>query len=229
MFSPLSRPNAFSFSPNFLSFYYFSLLHFLSSSHLSFLTTLPKLPNPPWNLLPRWRMPGWACRPLCWSGLQRQGSCLWTLTQRFWPRSGRQTAWREWIWRSHRLLLCCSRNRTPWKRTTTNYRWISHTVVQICKNIKPEEAIRGAKVDLWKSIKEWLHTVLISFPFQLMLSENTRVRAKIQSAFEQLAMPHVAKVSCGYYISLNYIIKHLNCSPCNVCFLKCIYLVYISD
>ncbi|XP_030249746.1 dynein heavy chain 5, axonemal isoform X2 [Sparus aurata] len=29
---------------------------------------------------------------------------------------------------------------------------------------------------------------------QLMLSENTRVRAKIQSAFEQLAMPHVAKV-----------------------------------
>lgn len=30
-----------------------------------------------------------------------------------------------------------------------------------------------------------------------MLSENTRVRAKIQSAFEQLAMPHVAKVSCG--------------------------------
>ncbi|XP_070823537.1 dynein axonemal heavy chain 5 isoform X3 [Chaetodon trifascialis] len=29
---------------------------------------------------------------------------------------------------------------------------------------------------------------------QLMLSENTRVRAKIQTAFEQLAMPHVAKV-----------------------------------
>ncbi|XP_073341884.1 dynein axonemal heavy chain 5 isoform X2 [Pagrus major] len=29
---------------------------------------------------------------------------------------------------------------------------------------------------------------------QLILSENTRVRAKIQSAFEQLAMPHVAKV-----------------------------------
>ncbi|KAK5862597.1 hypothetical protein PBY51_017975 [Eleginops maclovinus] len=29
---------------------------------------------------------------------------------------------------------------------------------------------------------------------QLVLSENTRVRAKIQSAFEQLAMPHVAKV-----------------------------------
>ncbi|KAF1387642.1 hypothetical protein PFLUV_G00082060 [Perca fluviatilis] len=29
---------------------------------------------------------------------------------------------------------------------------------------------------------------------QLMLSENTRVRTKIQSAFEQLAMPHVAKV-----------------------------------
>nr|XP_046256822.1 dynein axonemal heavy chain 5 [Scatophagus argus] len=29
---------------------------------------------------------------------------------------------------------------------------------------------------------------------QLMLSENTRVRSKIQSAFEQLAMPHVAKV-----------------------------------
>ncbi|XP_063344566.1 dynein axonemal heavy chain 5 isoform X2 [Pelmatolapia mariae] len=29
---------------------------------------------------------------------------------------------------------------------------------------------------------------------QLMLSENTRVRAKIQSVFEQLAMPHVAKV-----------------------------------
>uniref|UniRef100_A0A4W6ENQ8 Dynein axonemal heavy chain 5 n=1 Tax=Lates calcarifer TaxID=8187 RepID=A0A4W6ENQ8_LATCA len=29
---------------------------------------------------------------------------------------------------------------------------------------------------------------------QLMLSENTRVRAKIQSAFEQLAMPHVTKV-----------------------------------
>ncbi|XP_034553818.1 dynein heavy chain 5, axonemal isoform X3 [Notolabrus celidotus] len=29
---------------------------------------------------------------------------------------------------------------------------------------------------------------------KLMLSENTRVRAKIQSAFEQLAMPHVAKV-----------------------------------
>ncbi|XP_022609362.1 dynein heavy chain 5, axonemal [Seriola dumerili] len=29
---------------------------------------------------------------------------------------------------------------------------------------------------------------------QLMLTENTRVRAKIQSAFEQLAMPHVAKV-----------------------------------
>ncbi|XP_070767347.1 dynein axonemal heavy chain 5 isoform X1 [Enoplosus armatus] len=29
---------------------------------------------------------------------------------------------------------------------------------------------------------------------QLMLSENTRVRAKIQSAFEQLAVPHVAKV-----------------------------------
>lgn len=34
----------------------------------------------------------------------------------------------------------------------------------------------------------------IYFPFQLMLSENTRVRSKIQSAFEQLAMPHVAKV-----------------------------------
>lgn len=33
-----------------------------------------------------------------------------------------------------------------------------------------------------------------------MLSENTRVRAKIQSAFEQLAMPHVAKVRCGYGI-----------------------------
>lgn len=33
-----------------------------------------------------------------------------------------------------------------------------------------------------------------------MLSENTRVRAKIQSAFEQLAMPHVAKVRCGYDI-----------------------------
>ncbi|XP_033984034.1 dynein heavy chain 5, axonemal isoform X2 [Trematomus bernacchii] len=29
---------------------------------------------------------------------------------------------------------------------------------------------------------------------QLVLSENTRVRTKIQSAFEQLAMPHVAKV-----------------------------------
>ncbi|XP_032373614.1 dynein heavy chain 5, axonemal isoform X2 [Etheostoma spectabile] len=29
---------------------------------------------------------------------------------------------------------------------------------------------------------------------QLMLSENTRVRSKIQRAFEQLAMPHVAKV-----------------------------------
>uniref|UniRef100_A0A3Q1JPI4 AAA+ ATPase domain-containing protein n=1 Tax=Anabas testudineus TaxID=64144 RepID=A0A3Q1JPI4_ANATE len=29
---------------------------------------------------------------------------------------------------------------------------------------------------------------------QLMLSENTRVRAKIQSAFEPLAMPHIAKV-----------------------------------
>ncbi|XP_075937501.1 dynein axonemal heavy chain 5 isoform X2 [Anarhichas minor] len=29
---------------------------------------------------------------------------------------------------------------------------------------------------------------------QLMLSENTRVRSKIQCAFEQLAMPHVAKV-----------------------------------
>lgn len=33
-----------------------------------------------------------------------------------------------------------------------------------------------------------------------MLSENTRVRAKIQTAFEQLAMPHVAKVRCGYDI-----------------------------
>lgn len=30
-----------------------------------------------------------------------------------------------------------------------------------------------------------------------MLSENIRVRAKIQSAFEQLAVPHVAKVRCG--------------------------------
>ncbi len=30
-----------------------------------------------------------------------------------------------------------------------------------------------------------------------MLTENTRVRAKIQSAFEQLAMPHVAKVRCS--------------------------------
>ncbi|MEQ2240347.1 hypothetical protein ILYODFUR_013861, partial [Ilyodon furcidens] len=29
---------------------------------------------------------------------------------------------------------------------------------------------------------------------QLMLSENTRIRAKIQTAFEQMAMPHVAKV-----------------------------------
>lgn len=36
-----------------------------------------------------------------------------------------------------------------------------------------------------------------SSSFQFMLSENTRVRAKIQSAFEQLAVPHVAKVRCG--------------------------------
>lgn len=33
-----------------------------------------------------------------------------------------------------------------------------------------------------------------------MLSENTRVRAKIQGAFEKLAMPHVAKVRFGYDI-----------------------------
>lgn len=39
-------------------------------------------------------------------------------------------------------------------------------------------------------------TAFISSPFQLMLSENTRVRAKIQSAFEPLAMPHIAKVRC---------------------------------
>lgn len=30
-----------------------------------------------------------------------------------------------------------------------------------------------------------------------MLSENKRVRAKIQSVFEQLVTPHVAKVSYG--------------------------------
>lgn len=35
------------------------------------------------------------------------------------------------------------------------------------------------------------------FSFQLMLSENKRVRAKIQSVFEQLVTPHVAKVSYG--------------------------------
>lgn len=33
-----------------------------------------------------------------------------------------------------------------------------------------------------------------SFPLQLMLNENKRVRAKIQPTFEQLAMLHVAKV-----------------------------------
>lgn len=158
VFSPLlSTLNAFGLSPIFLSFYSFSLLHYLSFFYLSFLTTLPKQPNPPRYLLPRWRMPGWACRPLCWSGLHRQGSCLWTLTLRFWPRSGRQTAWQGWIWRSHHSLLCCSRNRTPWKRTTINYRWIVNTVVHICKYIQFKEAECGAKVKcaFMKTYERW--------------------------------------------------------------------------
>ncbi|KAM7382615.1 hypothetical protein PAMP_002338 [Pampus punctatissimus] len=53
---------------------------------------------------------------------------------------------------------------------------------------------------------------------QLMLSENTRVRAKIQSAFEQLTMPHVAKVDEAIQpglTSLNWtslnIDKYLSC------------------
>ncbi|XP_053183407.1 dynein axonemal heavy chain 5 isoform X3 [Scomber japonicus] len=53
---------------------------------------------------------------------------------------------------------------------------------------------------------------------QLILSENTRVRAKIQSAFEQLAMPHVAKVDEAIQpglTSLNWtslnIDKYLSC------------------
>ena len=44
VFSPLlSTLNAFFL---FLSFYSFSLLHYLSFFYLSFLTTLPKQPNP---------------------------------------------------------------------------------------------------------------------------------------------------------------------------------------
>ncbi|CAJ1061772.1 dynein axonemal heavy chain 5 isoform X1 [Xyrichtys novacula] len=53
---------------------------------------------------------------------------------------------------------------------------------------------------------------------KLMLTENTRVRAKIQSAFEQLAMPHVAKVDEAIQpglTSLNWtslnIDKYLSC------------------
>lgn len=42
-----------------------------------------------------------------------------------------------------------------------------------------------------------LRSLFFFFSFQLMLSENKRVRAKIQSVFEQLVTPHVAKVSYG--------------------------------
>ena len=42
-----------------------------------------------------------------------------------------------------------------------------------------------------------------------MLSENIRVRAKIQSAFEQLAMPHVAKVRFG-----NFKVQGNVCTTC---------------
>lgn len=48
-----------------------------------------------------------------------------------------------------------------------------------------------------------------SLSFQLMLSENSRVRAKIQSVFEQLAMPHVAKVRCCHQIRL---LAHILCA-----------------
>lgn len=47
-----------------------------------------------------------------------------------------------------------------------------------------------------------------------MLSENTRVRAKIQSAFEQLAMPHVAKVRCSYDITQNASVAHILLAIC---------------
>ncbi|XP_034031153.1 dynein heavy chain 5, axonemal [Thalassophryne amazonica] len=40
---------------------------------------------------------------------------------------------------------------------------------------------------------------------QLMLSENSRVRAKIQSAFQQLAIPHVAKVDEAILPGLTYL------------------------
>ncbi|XP_074540218.1 dynein axonemal heavy chain 5 [Halichoeres trimaculatus] len=51
--------------------------------------------------------------------------------------------------------------------------------------IPPFAALLQQKQDTFKKNNDRL---------KLMLSENTRVRAKIQSAFEQLAMPHVAKV-----------------------------------
>lgn len=52
------------------------------------------------------------------------------------------------------------------------------------------------QLELIKHIALILHWIVPSSSIQFMLSENTRVRAKIQSVFEQLAVPHVAKVRC---------------------------------
>lgn len=49
-----------------------------------------------------------------------------------------------------------------------------------------------------------------------MLSENTRVRAKIQSVFEQLALPHVAKVRCDDVKVILQIILYINLIYINV-------------
>lgn len=48
-----------------------------------------------------------------------------------------------------------------------------------------------------------------SSSIQFMLSENTRVRAKIQSVFEQLALPHVAKVRYDVKVVLQIIMHRI--------------------
>lgn len=103
------------------------LTHFLNSMHLN-PKDGQKWPMSSENSLHRRRMPELVCRRLYSSALPKQENCLWTLTPRSWPRSGRWTAWPGWIWKSHLLEFSYSRNRTPWRRTTRNCRWGSFQI-----------------------------------------------------------------------------------------------------
>lgn len=83
--------------------------------------------------------------------------------------------------------------------------------------------LRARAIGLWGKINAKKQLCVVYPVSQLMLSENTRVRAKIQTAFEQLAMPHVAKVSCNIF----YVLMTCMCSKHNLGFIP--HAAYLSQ